>query len=159
MRVHKRSSRVVLAIIAGFVVAGCAHAPRMGNETESVLTIREDYLRAYPDGAYNEYIRRGEVTKGMNFIEVLASWGVPDRRLHSEEKNIPVEYWSYLSMDEASLDWVRYTFAFEKKHLVEWDLTRHNNKYGTLSQWSLSDVTPAIDPMPGRDRTSASLKR
>ena len=133
MRRHSNPAWLMLACLACLVVSGCAYNPRVINETESVLSIRADYLRANPDGEFNAHIIKGEVVKGMNFMEVLASWGLPDSRMNKKENEL--EYWGYFARDDESLDWILYTFTFEKTALVEWDATRHVAKAQTLTHW------------------------
>jgi len=100
------------------------------NETEYVLMLREEFFKTHPDGVYNEHISRGEVVKGMDFLEVLASWGNPGRR----EKPTPnVEYWMYKEVDEDSKDWVEYKLVFRKNVLEDWELTREMAGAGEMT--------------------------
>jgi hypothetical protein len=125
-------------------VLSCSHNPRKisGTESDYLLQLRQEYLAANPDGAYNEYIKRGEVVKGMDLLEVLAAWGHPERR--TKESSL-TEHWIYREVDEDSKDWVLYTFTFRRNVLAEWDLMRHFAAGGT------------IDVPEGRD--SATLTR
>jgi hypothetical protein len=92
------------------------------NETEYIRMLREEFFKTHPDGEYNEYITRGEVVRGMDFLEVLASWGNPNKR---EKPTENVEYWLYRDDDENSGDWVQYKIVFRKNVLDDWELTRH----------------------------------
>ena len=49
-------------------------------ETEYIRMLRQEFFKTHPDGKYNEHIKKGEVVRGMDFLEVLASWGNPDAR-------------------------------------------------------------------------------
>ena len=84
----QRMTHLVATLLLGFAIVSCSHAPKVLNETDTVLQIREDYLRANPNGPFNERIARGEVEKGMNFLEVLAAWGLPDTRGLSQDRVI-----------------------------------------------------------------------
>jgi hypothetical protein len=71
--------------------------------------LREEFFETHPNGVYNEFIARGEVVRGMDFLEVLASWGNPTKR---EKPSPDVEYWVYLEEYEETKDWVQYKFVF-----------------------------------------------
>lgn len=135
---------LTLAVLTTIFVTGCAHSPRVMDETSSMLTIRSDYLETNPDGPFNSHIMSGEVVKGMNYVEVLASWGVPHARYRTNVGEDEVEYWHYLARDDVSKDWTQYTFVFEKKSLVEWDMMRHVSKNGSLAYWGTDE--PALYP-------------
>jgi len=159
----RQSSTIAFAfaVVATLLVAaGCAHSPRVIDESPSMLTIRADYLQSNPDGPYNEHIHSGEVVKGMNYIEVLASWGVPDARYRTEPGEIEVEYWHYLSLDEISHDWTQHTFVFEKKKLVEWDVMRHVSHTGSLTHWTVDErpIHPRLES-PTRNSSIVSVKK
>ncbi len=131
MRRHIPIARMLLVLIAGAVLSSCAHSPRVIDENEAVLSIRTDYLRSNPAGPYNDFIRRGEVVKGMNYVEVLAAWGFPESRLRVPERS--AEYWRYVSRDELSRDWIQYTFVFEGDALAEWEMMRQASKGRAVS--------------------------
>jgi len=113
-----------LPLLPLLLIVACSHTPRMDDtkETDYIRMLREEFFKTHPDGQYNEYIARGEVVKGMDFLEVLASWGNPNKR---EKPTDNVEYWIYLDVDEDSMDWVQYKFEFRKSVLSDWDLSRH----------------------------------
>ena len=146
----QRMTHLMATLLLGFTIVSCSHAPKVLNETDTVLQIREDYLRANPNGPFNERIARGEVEKGMNFLEVLAAWGLPDTRGLSQDRKF--EYWMYFSQDDLSMDWTQYRFVFEKSALADWELTRHVTKSPSLVYWraqsDFSATQPAISP-PG----------
>jgi hypothetical protein len=106
------------------------------NETDYIRMLREEFFKTHPDGMYNEHIARGEVVIGMDYLEVLASWGNPGSR---EKPTDNVEYWTYLDEDEDSKDWIRYKFIFRKNRLEDWELTRHVAAGGILDTTSKPD--------------------
>jgi hypothetical protein len=110
--------------VAILAFVSCAPNPRIvsGTESDYLLQLRAEYLAANPDGQYNEYVSRGEVVKGMDFLAVLASWGHPDRRVKESPQS---EQWEYRDVDETSKDWLVYSFKFRGSVLEEWDLIRH----------------------------------
>ncbi|MCK5406269.1 MAG: hypothetical protein KAJ37_02390 [Candidatus Krumholzibacteria bacterium] len=113
-----------LPVLPLLLIVACTQTPRMDDtkETDYIRMLREEFFKTHPDGQYNENIARGEVVKGMDFLEVLASWGNPNKR---EKPTDNVEYWIYLEVDEDSMDWVQYKFEFRKSVLSGWDLARH----------------------------------
>jgi hypothetical protein len=104
--------------------AGCASAPPPRTETPAIAELRADYLKEFPDGPNNDHVRRGEIVKGMSLYEVLASWGVPDRRLATDNGH---ERWVYVLLDDLSMDWVAYEYDFRNNALVDWSTTRSNS--------------------------------
>ena len=121
----------VLPLILVVAILACSQTPRMSqeNETDYIRMLREEFFKTHPDGPYNEHIAKGEVVVGMDFLEVLASWGNPGSREKPAEN---VEFWMYLDEDEDSKDWVRYKFIFRKNRLDDWELTRHVAAGGIL---------------------------
>ena len=123
--------RILRALPLLFLVVAfaCSQTPRMSqeDETDYIRMLRDEYFETNPDGQYNEYIARGEVVRGMDFLEVLASWGNPGKR---EKPGPSVEYWLYEEKDEASQDWIRYKFVFRGNVLDDWELTRHVSEGG-----------------------------
>jgi hypothetical protein len=123
---HGRNRFRHLACFAFTLMAaatGCATAPPARMETPAIAELRADYLKEFPDGPNNEHVRRGEIVKGMTLYEVLASWGVPDRRLVTSAGH---ERWVYVMMDDLSMDWVAYEYDFRNNALVDWDTARSN---------------------------------
>jgi hypothetical protein len=136
---------LVLTSCLVFLPTACAHSPHALNDDLSVQQMREEFLLEHPDGQFNAYIAKGEVVRGMNVLEVSASWGIPETRRMSKDRKL--EYWTYFSKDEISGDWARYTLTFQERVLTEWDVVRHFNKNGTLTQWShSSDASATTNP-------------
>jgi len=113
-----------LPLLLPIIVIACSQTPRISEdrETDYIRMLREEFFKTHPDGKYNENIARGEVVIGMDFLEVLSSWGNPSKR---EKPSDNVEYWSYLEEDEDTADWVEYKFVFRKSILQDWELSRH----------------------------------
>jgi hypothetical protein len=142
------------------VTAGCSYTPRTLNESASVLEIRNDFLTSNPDGEFNEFIRKGEVTRGMNYSEVLASWGAPDARIRTNDNKGEIEAWSYTALDDINGDWIQFTFQFEAKMLADWDIQRHVTMNGRLAGWSVTNpgVLPAATPSSPTNTDTAGRK-
>jgi hypothetical protein len=120
----------------------CAHNPRAINDDNSILQMRQEYLLAHPGGPYNEYITKGEVVRGMNYLEVSASWGIPETRRISRDRKM--EHWTFYDKDDVSGDWTRYMFVFEQGTLSDWQMARHFTKNGELSQWTNMDAATSL---------------
>lgn len=121
-----------LPVLLAMLTVSCAFTPRMSaeKETDYIRMLRAEFFRTHPDGQYNEYIKKGEVVRGMDFLEVLASWGNPDGRAKPAEG---VEHWMYLEVDEDSKDSVEYTFIFKKNAVFDWEVERHFAGGGDLN--------------------------
>jgi hypothetical protein len=152
-----RMRHLLMLLLLGMVLSSCANTPRSLDESDAVLKLRKDYLRSNPAGKFNGRIEKGEIVRGMNFMEVLASWGVPQCRRSLPEKEI--ESWIYIGKDEESKDWQQYTLMFEKRVLVQWDVMRHNSKNGSLAQWSIHDQTDIDLSEPPQRTTELSKKK
>jgi hypothetical protein len=139
------TSRLVLSSCLLLLFIACAHTPQALNDDLTVRQMREEFLREHPDGQYNPYISKGEVVRGMDVLEVSASWGIPETRRQSKDRKL--EYWTYFSSDEISGDWSRYTLTFEGKVLSDWHVVRHFAKNGQLTQTSTAtDATATSTP-------------
>ena len=139
------TSRLVLSSCLLLLFIACAHTPQALNDDLTLRQMRDEFLRDHPDGGYNIYIARGEVVRGMGFLEVSASWGMPETRRQSKDRKL--EYWTYFSSDEVSGDWSRYTLTFEQKTLADWHVVRHFTKNGELTNASnATDATATSSP-------------
>ncbi len=119
----RRTVLIIACLPLLLLATSCTYNPRMvsGTESDYLLQLRQEYLNSNPDGEYNEYIKRGEVVKGMDFLEVLAAWGHPERRKKDDSLT---EHWVYHEFDETSKDAIWYTFTFRRNILAEWSLSR-----------------------------------
>jgi hypothetical protein len=145
-----------LPLMAVALVFSCSQNPRMdqSSETEYIRMLREEFFKTHPNGVHNEYISRGEVVRGMDFLEGLASWGNPIKR----EKPTPnVEYWLYLEEDEDSKDWTQYKFIFRQSVLDDWEMVRHRSE-GGLEQRQ-SQPTDVLTKGSGASGTGSKPKK
>ena len=114
--------RLLLLVVTVGMTTSCAHIPTNTRRGPADESIRAQYLQDYPNGVYNDHIMRGELATGMNVIEVLASWGLPDEREWDQASNRVS--WFYTSRDEHSRDYVAYELVFEDLVLARWILER-----------------------------------
>lgn len=113
------SMRSVLLLVFAVVVAvSCSQLPRSTKSPEEMASLRSEYLQNHPDGKYNQHILEGRVVKGMNTLEVLASWGLPNLRRGWKHDNS--EYWTYYAKDEHTKQLLSYELVFEEMILSRW---------------------------------------
>lgn len=151
-----RLLRALPFLLIAFVFA-CSQNPRKSQdgETEYIRMLRDEFFKTHPNGVYNEYIARGEVVRGMDFLEVLASWGNPIKR----EKPTPnVEYWLYLEEDADSKDWVQYKFVFKKSVLDDWEVARHGSEGAVTTTQGQSTSTSVLSKGSGLSGTGSKKK-
>ncbi|UCF05968.1 MAG: hypothetical protein JSV33_02720 [bacterium] len=115
-----RYTTLLLVCIITATGFACSSISTLEREDLTALESREDYLRTHPEGLYNHCIRNGEITRGMDVYEVLASWGLPNIYLASRNK--PEENWIYYVEDEDSRSVLVYTLTFKDEILREWDI-------------------------------------
>lgn len=138
--------RCLVVVFAIGITASCAHVPRMHTESSQTEKLRTQYLRSHPDGPHNAQIVRGEITKGMDLMEVLASWGVPERRIG--KKTSKQEMWVYAMRDPYSLDSMVYELVFVDRVLSGWSYDRETSGNGVRNAEASQVIdTPRPDPM------------
>ncbi len=100
---------------------GCACSSLVERESFVDLCAREEYIELNPDCRYNENIRDGEITRGMNGHEVIASWGLPNVYMISKKQ--AEEYWVYYVDNSASSSVLIYTLTFNYDNVLDdWDI-------------------------------------
>lgn len=113
------SMRCILLLVLVLAVAvSCSRLPRSTKSNDEMASIRAEYLQNNPEGKYNDHIKEGRVVKGMNTLEVLASWGIPNIRRGWEHDR--TEYWTYYAKDEHTEQLVSYDLVFDEKVLNRW---------------------------------------
>jgi hypothetical protein len=148
----------VLPLLLVALALACSHNPRRDQTDESdyIRMLRDEFFKTHPDGQYNHYIAQGEVVRGMDFLEVLASWGNPSKR---EKPSPNVEYWVYLEEDEDSKDWVQYKFLFKGNVLDNWELVRHVSQGGVDQANNQSSESSVLSKGSGLSGTGSTPKK
>ncbi|NIM19438.1 MAG: hypothetical protein GTO51_03550 [Candidatus Latescibacteria bacterium] len=108
-------------LFLGLVMYACSHCPKSYKETDTIIRSRQEYIRAHPEGPFNNHILNGEVVKGMGLMEVLASWGLPNSRNCSESG--AQEFWTYYATGEQTGDIREYVLIFKDQTLSRWKVT------------------------------------
>lgn len=109
---------IPLLVLVSVISVSCSRLPQSVRSNEELASIRAEYLQNHPDGKYNDHILEGRVVKGMNSLEVLASWGVPNVRRGWEHDK--TEYWTYYAKDEHTEQLLSYELIFDDKVLSRW---------------------------------------
>jgi hypothetical protein len=151
---------ILLIGVAIAFFGSCTHVPRSSNQTDATANIRAQYLHDHPGGKFNDRIIKGELVKGMNVVEVLASWGIPDQRRTTDHNS---ETWTYTSRDDFSKDFVSYALVFRDQVLTRWLLERTTAAGRGRPTVGIADNDPAQEPvlvLPGglRPRNSVPKK-
>jgi len=115
-------ARILLILIVAVIMTACSKLPPMSNVDDEVLSLREHYLATHPEGQFNENIARGEVTRGMHVVEVLAAWGLPNVRWAVQHS--PDHHWAYFVRDDATQTVNGYELVFEDRVLVRWVIAK-----------------------------------
>lgn len=111
-------ARILLILLVAVITTACTKLPPMTGVDDDVLSLREHYFSARPDGKFNENISRGEVARGMHVVEVLAAWGLPNMRWGVQHS--PDHHWAYFVRDDATQTINGYELVFEDRLLVRW---------------------------------------
>lgn len=145
--------RAVVVVAVALAVVSCAHSPRLSRQSEDVTTLRAEYLNNYPDDEFKQQIINGEVRKGMNIFQVLASWGLPNVRRGVTRGTS--ESWIYYAVDEHTQKLMSYELVFQKRSLSYWIIDGDVPGLGTLTPRDLIGI-PTIGESPGPDPAKAS---
>jgi len=100
--------------------AGCSCISTVERADRTPRSCREDFVKLHPDCAYRESVLNGEIVRGMNAQEVLASWGLPN--VYVVLRTSPTEQWIYYLKDRDSLTMLIYTLTFADDTLQVWDI-------------------------------------
>ncbi len=111
---------ILLTAVLLCAAIGCSGISRTEREYFTRPEAREQYIIDHPDCAHSDQIRNGEIVRGMDIYEVIASWGLPNVYLVSEKT--PKEYWIYYVQEESSKAVLIYTLTFGGERLEDWDI-------------------------------------
>jgi hypothetical protein len=114
-----------------------------------VASFRTQYLETHPNDKFEKQILESEVRKGMNFMQVLASWGLPNKRAIVNDSGN--ETWTYYAMDEHTKVLTSYELVFGKSQLTHWVIDGGAPGLTNLTGVPTVSSTPVSDP--------SSLKR
>ena len=115
-----RKPAILLVAATILIQLGCTGRSSIEKEYFITPEARQVYVAEHPDGQFNEHIRNGEITRGMDYNDVIASWGLPNVYLHSTKA--AREFWFYYVEDVNSASVLIYTLCFEENILGDWDI-------------------------------------
>ena len=136
--------RLVIGIVVVLTVS-CTHAPQLDRTSDQVAGFRTHYLEHNPDDPFKKDIMRGKVHKEMNYMQVLASWGLPNVRTGVAADGS--ETWGYYAVDKHSKEVRRYDLLFSKNRLITWFISNpdqdlhHQDEVADLPVISTSSMT------------------
>lgn len=110
----------MVATLLVVVMLGCSGVRTVEQADLTKLESREHFIELNPNSSFCEHIRNGEITRGMNIYEVIASWGLPNVYLVSPKE--PSENWIYYVEDPDSRSILIYTLTFMDDSLETWDI-------------------------------------
>lgn len=109
---------------AAMLWSSCANNPTTFKESDSLEQMREAYIRDHPRGAFNNQIVEGQIARGMNIYEVLASWGMPNDTELLVQSNLDHLCWKYNMVNQGTKVAYEYRLMFEGYYLVDWNVSR-----------------------------------
>jgi hypothetical protein len=136
---------VALAAVIVVLAVSCTHAPQLNRTSDQVLEFRTHYLTNNPDDRFKEDIMKSKVHREMNYMQVLAAWGLPNVRTGVADDGS--ETWGYYAVDDVSRDVRRYDLLFSKNRLVSWYISDpdanllHRDEVSDLPVISTSSMT------------------
>jgi hypothetical protein len=129
---------LLTAVLLCFAI-GCSHISQTEREYFTRPEAREQFIIDHPDCAHIDQIRNGEIIRGMDIYEVIASWGLPNVYLVSKEQ--PKEYWIYYVQEKASKAVLIYTLTFAGEYLEGWDIDQKRfDDYRIVSDMSVEET-------------------
>ena len=102
-------------------LSGCSCTSQVEREEFTSSAAREIYIEGHPESAFQENIRNGEIVRGMNEDEVIASWGMPNVYLTSRERE--EERFIYYVQDRSTNSVLVYMLDFDADNILyDWDI-------------------------------------
>lgn len=115
--------RTMMKAIAALLLLftfGCSGLSTVERAELTNIESREHFITSNPGSIYCENIRNGEIVRGMNIYEVIASWGLPNVYLVSRKE--PHENWIYYVQDQDTRSILIYTLTFGDDLLDGWEI-------------------------------------
>ena len=110
----------VAALLVLIIAVGCSGVSTVERANLTKMESREHFIEMNPNSLYCANIHNGEIVRGMNIYEVIASWGLPNVYLASRKE--PVESWVYYVQDADTRSILIYTLSFRENLLESWDI-------------------------------------
>ena len=139
---------LLFALLLIAAVAGCSGTSRVEREEFTSSAAREIYIEGHPESAFQENIRNGEIIRGMNEDEVIASWGMPNVYLTSKVRD--EERFIYYVQDREANSVLVYSLDFDGDNILyDWHIDEKRLSSYTLVGFEKSpekqDLRPASE--------------
>jgi hypothetical protein len=116
-----RSLPLLFAMSILIFVSGCSCTNQVEREDFTSSNVREIYIEGHPESSFQENIRNGEIIRGMNEDEVIASWGMPNVYLTSKVSD--EERFIYYIQARGSNSVLVYMLDFDGGNILyNWDI-------------------------------------
>ncbi len=114
-------------------VSGCSCTNQIEREDFTSSDAREIFIEGHPESAFQENIRNGEIIRGMNEDEVIASWGMPNVYLTSRVRE--EERFIYYIQDKETNSVLVYTLDFDSDNILyDWGIDEKRlSSYGLVN--------------------------
>jgi len=142
---------LLFAIPLLIFVSGCSCTSQVEREDFTSIEAREIFIDGHPESTFQENIRNGEIIRGMNEDEVIASWGMPSVYLTSSVRD--EERFIYYIQDRDASSVLVYMLDFDGDNILyDWDINEKR-----LSSYSLVGYDPlprysGSEPKIGKDK-------
>ena len=122
---------LIFAMPLLFFVSGCSCTSQIEREDFTSSEARQIYIDGHPESAFQENILNGEIVRGMNGDEIIASWGMPSVYLTSKVND--EERFIYYIQDREANSVLVYMLDFDEDNILyDWDIDEKR-----LSSYSL----------------------
>ena len=114
-------------------VSGCSCTNQVEREDFTSSDAREIFIEGHPESAFQENIRNGEIIRGMNEDEVIASWGMPNVYLTSRVRE--EERFIYYIQDKETSSVLVYMLDFDSDNILyDWGIDEKRlSSYGLVN--------------------------
>jgi len=134
----------LLSLIPVLVITGCSGTSLVEREDLTSLEARSVYIDEHPGSGFIEYIRNGEIVRGMDSGEVIASWGMPNVYMLSMGRED--EFWIYYVRDDEINAVLVYTLRFSPENtLAGWDIDMKRFSGYSLGFYESGQQTSAVE--------------
>jgi hypothetical protein len=123
---------LLFAVTVLLALNGCSGTSQVERESFTSSEAREIYIEGHPECGFQENIRNGEIVRGMNEDEVLASWGMPNVYLTSMVSD--EERFIYYVQDRETRSVLVYMLDFDEDNILyDWELDEKRlESYGLI---------------------------
>ncbi len=129
-------------------VSGCSCTSHIERENFTSSEAREIYIEGHPESAFQENIRNGEIVRGMNGDEIVASWGMPNVYLTSSVND--EERFIYYIQDRGAGSVLVYMLDFDEDNILyDWDIDEKRLSSYSLVGYEQPLIYPGSDPAIG----------